>query len=203
MARDVKQQQLQPLVTELLGVVNKVVQDGRKPIVEQDGFHRLISYLEELQPLLTQLQNMMINELPPGLRVGLDGIKTELQKFQQQTLHMCKSRSRLYLLIHCRILVENIQETTHTIAQWLSLIPAPARTFHSKELSSKTEELARTMLQAQFLVCPVPSSLDHKFFSALRKFLQLLQLLLPSIGFLSNSCLFFSFFFLDFAGSRG
>jgi hypothetical protein len=152
MARDVKQQQLQPLVTELLGVVNKVVQDGRKPIVEQDGFHRLISYLEELQPLLTQLQNMMINELPPGLRVGLDGIKTELQKFQQQTLHMCKSRSRLYLLIHCRILVENIQETTHTIAQWLSLIPAPARTFHSKELSSKTEELARTMLQAQFLV---------------------------------------------------
>ncbi|KAH9561528.1 hypothetical protein CY35_05G026000 [Sphagnum magellanicum] len=151
MARDVKQQ-LQPLVTELLGVVNKVVQDGRKPIVEQDGFHRLISYLEELQPLLTQLQNMMINELPPGLRVGLDGIKTELQKFQQQTLHMCKSRSRLYLLIHCRILVENIQETTHTIAQWLSLIPAPARTFHSKELSSKTEELARTMLQAQFLV---------------------------------------------------
>ncbi|CAM6026016.1 unnamed protein product [Sphagnum balticum] len=152
MARDVKQQQLQPLVTELLGVVNKVVQDGRKPIVEQDGFHRLISYLEELQSLLTQLQNMMINELPPGLRVGLDGIKTELQKFQQQTLHMCKSRSRLYLLIHCRILVENIQETTHTIAQWLSLIPAPARTFHSKELSSKTEELARTMLQAQFLV---------------------------------------------------
>jgi len=108
----------------------------------------LISYLEELQPLLTKFQNMMINELPLGLRVGLDGIKIELQKFQQQTLHMCKSRSRLYLLIHCRILVESIQEITHTIAQWLSLIPVPARTFHSKELSSKTKELARTMLQA-------------------------------------------------------
>jgi hypothetical protein len=26
------------LVIELLGVVNKVVQDGRKPIVEQDGW---------------------------------------------------------------------------------------------------------------------------------------------------------------------
>jgi hypothetical protein len=38
MARDVKQQKLQPLVIELLGVVNKVVQDGRKPIVEQDGW---------------------------------------------------------------------------------------------------------------------------------------------------------------------
>jgi hypothetical protein len=108
----------------------------------------LISYLEELQPLLTKFQNMMVNELPLGLRVGLDGIKIELQKFQQQTLHMCKSRSRLHLLIHCRILVESIQEITHTIAQWLSLIPVPARTFHSKELSSKTKELARTMLQA-------------------------------------------------------
>ncbi len=104
MARDVKQQKLQPLVIELLGVVNKVVQDGRKPIVEQDGFHHLISYLEELQPLLTKFQNMMINELPLGLRVGLDGIKMERQMFQEQALHMCKSRSRLYLLIHCRIL---------------------------------------------------------------------------------------------------
>ncbi|CAM6023653.1 unnamed protein product [Sphagnum balticum] len=72
MASDVKQQKLQPLVIELLGVVNKVVQDGRKPIVEQDGFHHLISYLEELQPLLTKFQNMMINELPLGLRVPED-----------------------------------------------------------------------------------------------------------------------------------
>jgi hypothetical protein len=155
MARDVK---LQPLVMmeEVLGLLNKAVVDARKPVVQQESFRRLICYLEDLQPIVTQLQNVMMpvdhDDLPPGIQVGLDGIKTELQTFQQ-TLHLCKSRSRLYLLIHCHIVVESIQETTHAIGQWLSLIPAPARTFHSMDLGVKTEELACEMLQAQFFVC--------------------------------------------------
>jgi hypothetical protein len=155
MARDVK---LQPLVMmeEVLGLVNKAVVDARKPVVQQESFRRLICYLEDLQPIVTQLQNVMMpvdhDDLPPGIQVGLDGIKTELQTFQQ-TLHLCKSRSRLYLLIHCHIVVESIQETTHAIGQWLSLIAAPACTFHSMDLGVKTEELACEMLQAQFFVC--------------------------------------------------
>jgi hypothetical protein len=146
--RDVK---LQPLVTEVLAVVNKVVLDARKPVVQQDGFRRLVLYLEDLQPILSQLQNVMMDDLPPGIQVGLDGIKADLHKFQP-ILHLCKTRSHLYLLIHCHVVVESIQETTHNIGQWLLLIPAPARTFHSKDLSLKTEELAHEMLQARFLV---------------------------------------------------
>ncbi len=146
--RDVK---LQPLVTEVLAVVNKVVLDARKPVVQQDGFRRLVLYLEDLQPILSQLQNVMVDDLPPGIQVGLDGIKADLHKFQP-ILHLCKTRSHLYLLVHCHVVVESIQETTHNIGQWLLLIPAPARTFHSKDLSLKTEELAHEMLQARFLV---------------------------------------------------
>lgn len=150
MATDVKKS----VVAEILSLLCKVIHDARQVTAEKESFCRLASFLEQLQTIVTQLEPLTTSELPNGIQTALKGIKSELHTFQD-SLQLCNSKSRLYLLTHCRSLVNDIHLTTHSIGQWLMLVPHALPT-QLRNLSKNVDYLAREMQQAQFMV-----SLSH------------------------------------------
>lgn len=140
----------QYLVVEVLGELNKVVQDAREALVEKENFWRFVSYLEQLQPILAQWGNVKTHDLPLRVQTALHGIKSELLNIQEP-LQLCRKKSRLYLLIHCETLVKEIQKATYGIGHWLALVPSSNNSQY-QDLGKKADEIAREMQQACFRV---------------------------------------------------
>jgi hypothetical protein len=134
----------------VIGELNKVVQEAREAPVEKESFWRLVSYLEQLRPILDQLNTGKAPGLPLRVQIALNGIKTELVNFQGP-LQTCKSKSRLYLLTHCQGLVKEIQKTTHGIGHYLVRFTL-AKSTQMGDVGKKADALSREMQQAQFAV---------------------------------------------------
>lgn len=145
----------QNLVTEVIVELKKVIQEAREAPVEKESFWRFISYLEQLRPILDQLNTGNAPELPLRVQTVLNGIKGELVNFQSP-LQICKSKSRLYLLTNCQEVVREIQKTTHGIGRCLARLPSvqssPRRDSRMWDVGKKADDLAREMQQALFMV---------------------------------------------------
>ena len=137
----------QNIVAEVIGELNKVVQEAREVPVVKESFWRFVSFLEQLRPIVSQLNTA---ELPLRMRTALNGIKAELVNFQGP-LQTCQTKSRLYLLTHCRDVVKEIQKTTHGIGHCLIRFPS-AKSSQMGHVSKKADDLAREMQQAEFTV---------------------------------------------------
>lgn len=111
--------------------------------------------LEQLRPILDQLNTGNAPELPLRVQTVLNGIKGELVNFQSP-LQICKSKSRLYLLTNCQEVVREIQKTTHGIGRCLARLPSvqssPRRDSRMWDVGKKADDLAREMQQALFMV---------------------------------------------------
>lgn len=146
----------QNIVAEVIGELNRVVQEAREAAVEKESFWRFVSYLEQLRPILDQLNTGKAPELPLRVQTALNGIKTELVNLQGP-LQICKTKSRLYLLTHCQDVVSEIQKTTHGIGHCLARFPIAKSPqtrdiAQMREVSKQADDLAREMQQAQFSV---------------------------------------------------
>jgi len=157
MASDANQNNI---VAEVIGELNRVVQEAREAPVEKENFWRFVSYLEQLRPILDQLNTGKAPELPLRVQTALNGIRTELVNLQGP-LQICKSKSRLYLLTHCQEVVSEIQKTAHGIGHCLARFPIAKSPqtrdiAQMREVSKQADDLAREMQQAQFSVRTTP-----------------------------------------------
>lgn len=153
----------QNIVTEVIGELNKVVHEARKGPVAKDSFIRFVSYLEQLRPILDQLNCGKVPQLPLRVQTALHGIKIELLKFQGP-LQTCKSKSRLYLLTHCYEVVKEIQKSAHGVGHCLmgfslSKNASQIRDSQPLDVGKAAEDLAHEMQQAQFTVFYSPPSI--------------------------------------------
>lgn len=157
MASDANQQQGN-IVTQVISELNTVVTEARKAPVARDSFFRYAAYLEQLRPILDQLNCGKVPQLPLRVQTALSGIKLELVKFQGP-LETVRTRSRLYLLTHCHQLVQDIQISTRAVGSCLvcfslSKNASQMRESHMLDVGRKVEVLAHQMQHAHFKVTP-------------------------------------------------
>eukprot|EP00249_Psilotum_nudum_P020763 c27836_g1_i1 orf=462-3575(-) len=137
-------------VTVALEELNKVIQDDADAsVLQKENPRRLVSFVEMIQLIILQLDNVRAEDLPPPILTALTGITADLQPMRK-VLAVFRFNSRLYLLTHSRPLCKRLEEISHSIGNWLSLLAIGIGS--NSELYKKTCGLSVEMKQSQFLV---------------------------------------------------
>lgn len=115
---------------------------------------RLFSgFAQRLQLILTQLiRSVQPQELSsPAADTAFCGIATELAR-ADGVLKAYRSKSLIYVLIHCKELCSSLLEVSASIAGWLALLLESAHEFPVPDLGKKALDLSRDMKHADFKV---------------------------------------------------
>ncbi|KAL5995568.1 hypothetical protein ACLOJK_025632 [Asimina triloba] len=115
-----------------------------------DPPRRFASYAKRLHLILNQcVRSSSPETATPSLHTAFKGIDGELKQ-ATNALSAYKSRSRIFVLMHCQTLCASLQERSAAIAAWLALLESAL--LSNPDLHKKTADLARDMQHAQFKV---------------------------------------------------
>ncbi|EFJ37231.1 hypothetical protein SELMODRAFT_77081 [Selaginella moellendorffii] len=147
------------VLARLVVQVTDTAMAAKDVLIERESFSELGSYLEKILPVLRELHDKNVRDTPP-MRVSLESLEREMKK-AQELIQLCGSKSRIYLLLHCRTLVKQVQDITHEIGRCLSLIPLASMNISvdSREVTSK---LLVDMQSAQFRAAAADEELVEK-----------------------------------------
>ncbi|ERN13346.1 hypothetical protein AMTRI_Chr09g21620 [Amborella trichopoda] len=134
---------LSKVVDEIVGTLRS----ANDVVIEQKSFSELSSYLEKVVPVLKELMHKNLSQ-SESVSNAIEILCREV-KIANHLISECSKRNRFYLLINCKKIVKQIQDTTREIGRALSLIPLALL-----EISSRTHdeigELCDKMLTAEF-----------------------------------------------------
>ncbi|KAI3993157.1 hypothetical protein MKX01_009900 [Papaver californicum] len=135
------------VLTILTTQVVKTVEAARDVIVEKESFKALSKYLSDIEPILRELHPHGLND-SEATRQALDCLLRDVQK-AYDLVEKYKNKSRFYLLIKCRHIVEEVQGVTREIGRSLSLLPF-SNTEVLVDISAKVNTLQNEMQRAEF-----------------------------------------------------
>ncbi|GAB4824537.1 hypothetical protein Ancab_007413 [Ancistrocladus abbreviatus] len=111
---------------------------------------RFTAFARRLQLLLNQLLRSSPEiASSPSVQTALRGISGDLAKIVD-TVMVYREKSKIYVLINCRVLCATLQERTAAVGGWLALLETVMNGY--PDLRKKVSDLARDMKQAQFMV---------------------------------------------------
>ncbi|XP_077233076.1 U-box domain-containing protein 43-like [Tasmannia lanceolata] len=110
---------------------------------------RFSGYIKRLHHLLKQLLGSSPQNPPPSVHTALKGIAGDLTK-SGEILSDYRTKSRIYVLIHCHSLCASLEERTVAIGAWLSLLDSSL--LHNSDLRKKVSDLSTDMQLSQFRV---------------------------------------------------
>ncbi|KAK0607875.1 hypothetical protein LWI29_021780 [Acer saccharum] len=109
------------ILTVLTNQVIKTAQAAKDIVIEKDSFKVLSKHLFDIELVLKELQ---LNELTdsPAVRLALESLEADVEK-ANNLVEKYKKRSRFYLLLKCRHIVNEVQEVTRNIGRSLASVP--------------------------------------------------------------------------------
>ncbi|KAG6554543.1 hypothetical protein Mapa_003922 [Marchantia paleacea] len=153
------------VLARLLVQAAKTVLAAKDVLIERESFNELSSYLERLRPILGELSERSTNDTPT-MRTALEAIEQQL-KVAKDLMANCSNKSKFYLLMRCRSIVKQIEEVTRELGRCISLLPM-ATLDVSLETRRETEELMKTMGEAQFHAAVAEEEIIDKIESGIR-----------------------------------
>ncbi|KAK3190178.1 hypothetical protein Dsin_029739 [Dipteronia sinensis] len=141
--------ELIPIGTILAVLTNQVIktaQAAKDVIFERESFKVLSKHLFDIESVLKELQ---LNELTdsPAVRLALESLEADVEK-AHNLVEKYKKRSRFYLLIKCRHIVNEVQEVTRNIGRSLASVPL-ASTEVLSEISDQVNRLQNEMQRVE------------------------------------------------------
>ncbi|KAI3884015.1 hypothetical protein MKX03_005290 [Papaver bracteatum] len=135
------------VLTILTTQVIRTAEAARDVIVEKESFKALSKYLSDIEPILNELHLHRLND-SEATRQALDCLLSDVKK-AYELAEKYKNKSRFYLLIKCRRIVEEVQGVTREIGRSLSLLPF-SNTEVLVDISAKVNTLQNEMQRAEF-----------------------------------------------------
>lgn len=147
------------VIFEMLAAVNNV-------LIKKDSFKELAAYLERIIPVLRELKKKNFDP-SESLKNAIEILNREIRAAKQLMLE-CSKRNKVYLLMNCRIIVKNLEETTREISRALSLLPLASLDL-SSSIVEEIENLCDTMQRAEFKAAITEEEILEKIESGLQE----------------------------------
>ncbi|KAH8951118.1 hypothetical protein BDL97_09G009800 [Sphagnum fallax] len=161
---------LTPLAEVLTRLIMEFAQTAfavKDVLIEKETFKELARYLERIRPILKEMSEKNVKDTPEKtMQQGLVSLEGQIKK-ARSLISMCTSKSRIYLLVNCRMVVKEIQDITREIGQCLSSIPM-ATLGLSIETLANTAQLQRDMQQVQFKAAVAEEAIMEKIETGIR-----------------------------------
>ncbi|KAL2610273.1 hypothetical protein R1flu_028846 [Riccia fluitans] len=132
----------------LLDRLSEVTASAQEVHWEKQNFQQLKEFLSDIVNVVIEI-NKTRDSSPVVLQV-LESLYTEVEN-AEQLIKICTTKSRIYLLTHCRVVVGQLEDITHCIGRTLSLIPLSAVQGH-KAAKDQIDRLAQDMQKARYYV---------------------------------------------------
>lgn len=104
----------------LVEKLSVAIRGARNVVAEEENFERLALFLERLCPIATNLCEYEDKAVEEVIEALLRNIQSA-----QELITLYTSKSRIYLLTHCRLFCKQLADITHTIGGNLLLLPDP------------------------------------------------------------------------------
>lgn len=97
---------------------------------------------------------------------GAQAVEDMVNKFELQLqkasslIDKCKTKSKIYLLMHCRVIVKDLQEVTRDIAETLDLLRLACVAI-SMDIRLHAEQLTQQMRAAEFQASAAELQVSH------------------------------------------
>ncbi|XP_065868299.1 U-box domain-containing protein 43-like [Euphorbia lathyris] len=144
--------ELIPIGTILAVLTNQVLktaQAAKDVIIEKGSFKVLSKHLFDIEPVLKELQLQKLND-SQAARLALQTLEADVNK-ANNLVDKYKNRSRFYLLVKCRLIVNEVQEVTRDIGRCLaalSLANTEVLAGISDQVNRLQNEMQRVELEA-------------------------------------------------------
>ncbi|KAL8210294.1 hypothetical protein R6Q57_007026 [Mikania cordata] len=142
-----------PIGTILTVTINQVIKTAhaaKDVVIEKESFRILSAHLFDIVHVLKELELGKLNESPTA-RKALENLETDVKK-ANSLLEKYKNRGRFYLLIKCRHIVKEVQDTTRDIGKSLNAL-CLANTEILSGISDQVTRLQNEMQRAEFATC--------------------------------------------------
>lgn len=142
--------ELIPIGTILAVLTNQVIktaQAAKNVVYEKESFKVLSKHLFDIESVLKELQLQKLND-SQAVRLALESLEADVEK-ANNLVEKYKNKSRFYLLVKCRYIVNEIQEVTRNIGRSLASLSL-ANTEVLSEISDQMNRLQNEMQRVEF-----------------------------------------------------
>ncbi|XP_028789814.1 U-box domain-containing protein 43 [Neltuma alba] len=146
--------------------ISDVTRTANQILIQKDNFRKLSTYLEKVSLILKGLSKEDIHHAE-SLKNSL-GVLNQEVKVARQLVSECNCKSKIYLLISCRKIAENLECCTKNISRAVSLIPLTSLDV-SSGLSKQISELCQNMLDDEYRVTAAEEEILEKLELAIQE----------------------------------
>ncbi|XP_061339031.1 U-box domain-containing protein 44-like [Gastrolobium bilobum] len=142
--------ELIPIGTILAVVINQVSKTAHAAadiLIGKESFKALSKYLFDIEPVLKELQLQELNE-SQAARVALESLEADAKK-ANNLVEKYRNRGSFYLLVKCRLIVEEVEQVTRDIGRSLAALSI-ANTEVLSRISDQVNRLQNEMQRVEF-----------------------------------------------------
>ncbi|PPD86019.1 hypothetical protein GOBAR_DD17069 [Gossypium barbadense] len=122
------------------------IQAAKAVVTQTENFKKFSNFMEKITLILKDLSKSSVDD-SESLRNGLDIVNLEIKVVNQLALE-CGSRNKSYLLINCRKILKQLENSTKEISRALNRIPL-AR-LDDLRIINKITRLCKDMAEAEY-----------------------------------------------------
>ncbi|KAG4184667.1 hypothetical protein ERO13_A09G187000v2 [Gossypium hirsutum] len=122
------------------------IQAAKAVVTQTENFKKFSNFMEKITLILKDLSKSNVDD-SESLRNGLDIVNLEIKVVNQLALE-CGSRNKSYLLINCRKILKQLENSTKEISRALNRIPL-AR-LDDLRIINKITRLCKDMVEAEY-----------------------------------------------------
>ncbi|PKI53884.1 hypothetical protein CRG98_025678, partial [Punica granatum] len=135
------------LLSHVIVAIYETAHAATEVLIQKENFRRFSVYLENTGLMLKELLRHDL-DCSESLKNAIEILDREV-KASKGLARDCSRRNKVYLLVHCRQIVESIERSTREIAQALSLLPLASLDV-SLGIREKIDSLCKKMLEAEY-----------------------------------------------------
>ncbi|KAK8560981.1 hypothetical protein V6N13_026416 [Hibiscus sabdariffa] len=156
---------LPELFSQTTFAVLDCIQAANAVITQTKNFERFSNFMEKITLIFKELSKSNVSD-SESLRNGLDILNMEV-KVVKQLADECGNGNRVYLLINCRKILKQLENSSKEISQALNFIPLAS--LDDLRIVNKITRLCKDLVEAEYSPCIEETSVLEKIESGLRE----------------------------------
>ncbi|MCO5582336.1 hypothetical protein L7F22_036230 [Adiantum nelumboides] len=116
-------------------------------LVEKETFRLLTNFFMDIHPLLSELVKRNLSD-SPAARQALESLQNDVKR-ARGLVELCTHRSKIYLLLHCRKIVQEAEQISCDAEKSLSLLSL-AIAEAAEDVRDNVDKLRQRMLDVEF-----------------------------------------------------
>ncbi|KAK7292841.1 hypothetical protein RJT34_15695 [Clitoria ternatea] len=153
-------------ISQIIDTITEFLVNANDVLVKKDSFKELAAYMVRIKPILEALRKEKVSD-SETFNQAIE-IMNKVTKNAKQLAQECSKKSKVYLLMNCRIIVRRLESYTKELSRALGLLPLATSGFSSGILE-EIKKLCDSMQTAEFKSAVAEEEILEKIESGIRE----------------------------------